>query len=286
MEPTGQPGAARYAILFVLILLAGFAIRALLGNSLGQSFQTVNPCPGGCLPTPTEVGPCLGECLPTPTEAGPCLGECLPTPTEAGPCVGECLPTPTEASPGQTFIQIDPLLQQATSASFAFNTPSDMQLGQTVTIQLLLSPSASPDQLSTQVSGGENVVSGSLQIAPLMKAELVPQDTEAFKITALPENAEQVVSTTDTTKWEWIITALKAGRQHLTLVVYRQVKYQGQDFWRDVKSYQSDIAIDVTLLQRIQDMDWGWAGGVLVTALLIPGFWRWLDGRKAKRKHS
>jgi len=170
------------------------------------------------------------------------------------------------------------------SASFAYNAPESLALDQTTTVQLLINPSSSPDALATQAVKGGSVISGTVEITPRMKAELIAPDGSAFAITALHDSPEQLVSATQTTKWEWQVTPKKEGLQHLTLVIYRLVKYQGQDYWREVKTYQSDIAINVTLSQRIQALDWNWFGGVLITAILVPAFWRWVDHSKKRRR--
>ena len=64
------------------------------------------------------------------------------------------------------------------------------------------------------------------------------------------------------------------------MVVYRLLQYQGQDYWREVETYKTNINVNVTVAQRIQSIDWKWLAGILITALLIPAFWRWIDNRK------
>ena len=115
-----------------------------------------------------------------------------------------------------------------------------------------------------------------------MKAVLIAQDADAFIITQIPEDAVQLMSATDTTQWKWLITAKKGGPQILTLVVYRLIQYQGQDYWREVETYKANINVNVTIAQRIQSIDWKWLAGILITALLIPALWRWIDNRKKK----
>ena len=158
-----------------------------------------------------------------------------------------------------------------------------MLLGETTTLELLLNPSLSPEALSTQVTESGQVTSASVQITPRMKATLLSDDTQAFSIQPEQDNPEQLVSGTETTRWAWLVTAHKSGQQKLTLILSRLVQYQGQDYWREIESYQADIDVKVTVAQRLGSLDWEWIVGILATAVLIPAFWRWLDQRK-KRK--
>ena len=188
--------------------------------------------------------------------------------------------------------QIDDILRQSISASIAYNKPQSMLLGGTTTIELLLNPSLSPEALSTQVAASAasgasgEVASASVQITPRMKATLLSDDAQAFSIQPEQDNPEQLVSGTETTRWAWLVTARKGGTQKLTLILYRLVQFQGQDYWREIESYQADIDVKVTVAQRLGSLDWKWIVGILITALLIPAFWRWLDYRKKKKLPS
>jgi len=184
------------------------------------------------------------------------------------------------------LVQIDDILRQSISASIAYNKPQSMRLGDTTTIELLLNPSLSPEALSTQVTESGQVTSASVQITPRMKAVLLSDDAQAFSIQPEQDNPEQLVSGTETTRWAWLVTAHKSGQQKLTLILYRLVQYQGQDYWREIESYQADIDVKVTVAQRLGSLDWKWIVGILITALLIPAFWRWLDQRKKRKLGS
>lgn len=182
------------------------------------------------------------------------------------------------------LLEIDHALNESMQSSFAFNMPDRMKLNDTTAIELLLNPSISSSDLGAQISENGAIETGILEISPLMKAELIAQDPEAFKITEIPENSEQIISATDTTRWTWLLTAKKKGVQTLTLVIYRLVQYQGQDYWREVQTYKSDIIINVTIAQQLESFDWMWLVGIIVTALLIPAFWRWIDKRNKEKE--
>jgi hypothetical protein len=180
--------------------------------------------------------------------------------------------------------QIDQMLSQSMNSSFAYNSPTTMTLNANATIELLLNPSLPAEQLESQIQESGSVTTGTIAITSQMKAQLISQDPDAFVIRPLHDDAIQLISGTDTTRWAWVVTAKKSGPQKLVLIIYRLVEYNGQDSWREVRSYQSDIDIQVTLAQRMQSIDWKWIVGIVVTALLIPAFWRLIDRRKKKSK--
>lgn len=184
------------------------------------------------------------------------------------------------------FTEIDEALRQGLEGSLAYNAPESMRLDETVTVELLLNPSLSPEQLGEQITEGGEVVTATVEVTPRMKAELKAQDQQAFDIQPLHDTPEQLVSGTQTTEWRWWVTAKKGGLQQLTLVVYRLVRFEGQDYWREVETYRSDIEVKVTMLGRLKAWDWKWLLGILLTAILIPAFWRWADKRNKGKEKS
>jgi hypothetical protein len=186
----------------------------------------------------------------------------------------------SQLSVQEQLAQIDQVLSQSMKSSFAYNSPSSMKLEETGTIELLLNPSATTEQLGNQITETGTVNTGTLNISPRMKAELIAHDPEAFSIRSIPEDPIQLISGTETTKWEWLVTARKGGTQTLTLVIYRLIQYQGQDYWREVETYKANIYVNVTIAQLIGALDWKWMLGLLLTAIAIPAFWRWMDQRK------
>lgn len=196
------------------------------------------------------------------------------------------LPTPwlypvTGSNP---FEEIDTLLNQSISASIAYNAPSEMEVDETVTIELLLNPNLSEPELVKEVSEPGIVFYGSAEITPQMKAEIILPTEDALLVKPLHDNAVQFISGVETTKWSWFLTAKKAGTQRLTIVVYRLVKVDDEESWREVETYKSDIDVKVTLASRIKSLDWKWIAGIIVTALIVPGFWRWVDARNKKKE--
>ena len=200
-----------------------------------------------------------------------------PTPIESGPS------TPP---PGSALASIDSVLQNAVMGRIAYNAPSTMQLDHSLEIQLLLSPSAGPDELKNQIVETGQVTEAEVLVSPLMQAELLADDPAAFVIQPFLASPEQVVLADNPTEWRWSVTAKKAGSQVLTLLLKRQVLYNGEYTWRLVQTYKNTILISVSAGQQLQKFDWKWLAGILLTAILIPALWRIIDQRNKKKKGS
>jgi hypothetical protein len=230
----------------------------------------------GCGAAATPAAPATAA----PATAAP--AEPLPTATLSS-VIGTPNPPPATAeSPNDIFSQlqqIDSLLQQQIMGSIAYNTPESMNLGQTATIELLLNPALSPEQLGTQVTEPGTINTAALEITPRMQAVLLSPLQEAFTIQPIQEEI-QLISAAETTKWSWFITARQSGTQKLVLVIYRLVKYDGQDYWREVETYRTDIEIKVPFAQRILSIDWKWLVSIMVALLSLPFFWRWSARRR------
>jgi hypothetical protein len=182
----------------------------------------------------------------------------------------------------QQLASIDDALKQTLTASIAFNAPQEMKLNESTTIELLLNPSVSPEKLGTQVTEPGDVVVGNIEITPRMKAVLKSQDKDAFDIQPLHDDPEQLISGTATTKWSWFVKANKAGAQKLTLVIYRLVRVEGLEDWREVETFSKDIDVKVTFMQRLESFDWKWIIGIIITLVLIPAAWRIIDRQTKK----
>ena len=183
---------------------------------------------------------------------------------------------------------------------FVYNPPSSLMLNETRDFVLEISPSLSSEALATQVlsasglptsvaapgmflepSGAVAVLrSGTVEITSKMQAVLRSDDKQAFDIQELHDDPIRDVDPNITTKWHWLVTARKSGPQRLTLVIFRQALVNDEQHWPEYETFRDEIMVNVTLAQRLGSLDWKWIIGTIVTALLIPGFWRWVDQRK------
>ena len=178
----------------------------------------------------------------------------------------------------------DDALNDFLLGNIAYNAPEKMKYDDTVTLELLLSSSKSQEELKEIINKVGIAESATVEITPRMKAVLRAENSEAFEIQSIHDSPEQIVGESQETRWAWIVKAKKAGEQNLILSIYRLVKYDERDYWREVESYKTKITVEITLGQRIKAWDWKWVILTIITAILIPAFWRWIDGRKKKEK--
>jgi hypothetical protein len=184
----------------------------------------------------------------------------------------------------EQFAQIDILLRQNINSSIAYNTPNVMNLGDTVTINLLMNPSLSNQQLGAQVTGSGPVTTATIEITPQMRAKLTSADKDAFTIQPI-QDSDQIISGTQTTKWTWMVTAEKAGLQTMTLTIFRLIQYKGHDYWHEVEEYQDQINVKVTLPQLFMSVDWKWYAGFIISFVCcVLGILTYLNGRKKRAK--
>jgi hypothetical protein len=198
------------------------------------------------------------------------------------------------------FDEIDKQFTNLSIGQIAFSKPEEMKIEDTTTVELILNPSVPESILATQLvtqSGfitstadvnnlmapsGESVriETSQIEITPRMKAVLLAQEPDAFIIQEMHDNAEQVVSSVNTTTWRWTVTAQKEGSQTLELIIYQLVKYDDKEFWHEVETYKSSIVVYVTVSDRIKSLDWKW----IASAILIPliaVIWNWIRNKNS-----
>jgi hypothetical protein len=242
------------AVFFLIVILKGF------GPKVGSTFSTISNCLEPCPPliAPTSI--------------------IVPTPPIHPPVTG--------GGGGQLEI-IDSILNETISASIAYHAPTEAQIGETFLVELLLNPSLSEKQLVDQITDPSTFVTfATVEITPQMKAEIVSPVQEALSILPLHDNPVQLISGTATTRWSWYVTPHERGDQKLTIIIYRFVRYNDEDYWREIKTYESNLNVRVTLASLIQTLDWKWIIGGIASAILIPGFWRWFDKRKNNQEQQ
>jgi hypothetical protein len=61
------------------------------------------------------------------------------------------------------------------------------------------------------------------------------------------------------------------------------VKFEGQDYWREVETYQADIVINVPLSHRLSSFDWKWLISIVVAVISLPFVWRLFSRRKKEQ---
>lgn len=261
------------------------------------SLEYVCHQPPGCACNGSEYFPPTSPSTPNPVTAT--VAAAL---TQAAISIQTIIPTSTlpELSLEEQFARVDAEIKKNLPGSFSYTAPTAMNLDETFTIQLLLNPSLTPEELATLLveesnlttntsvpgelvtESGEavDIVGGIIEVTPRMKAILVSEDPEAFTVQRLHDDDVQMIGRTTTTKWQWTIKARKEGNQKLIIVISQLVKTDGKEFWYEVETYQADINVKVTLGQRIKSWDWKW----LASVLLVPVFWKIYDAYMKMRE--
>jgi hypothetical protein len=306
-----QTAAAELSSTSVAILYTQVSIY----QTLTATFQATMPT-ATFSPTPTYT-PSSGELLGTQIAATSTVAAALTkaanaqlvftnTPMPATPILSTANPTMTIRA---AFGEVDTQFQNTLKSNLAFNKPGQMKKDDTTTIELILNPSLSKADLATQLvdqggfatstaepnvliaPNGEKVTvtTSQIEITPRMKAVLLPQDPEAFTVTSMHDNAEQVVSSVTNTTWRWSVTAKKEGSQMLELVIYQLVKYDGKEFWHEVETYKANILVEVTPKEWFQSWWAATIGAITAIAAIIISFQsicKWFEERKKKAAES
>ncbi len=197
-------------------------------------------------------------------------------------------PPPTETTEPPTldplFDEIDRALEAQPLASAAFNAPTELPLGDSAEIQLLLSLSKPVSDLQAELTEIGQSQGAQVRVAPLMEARLTGG---GFRIEALTPERQPIGRTTDT-EWRWEVEGTEQGSQRLHLSLSALITAGGEQTPRAVRTFDREIDIEVTLRQRITGFigdNWQW----LWTAILVPlGYLvlRWVKARARPREEQ
>jgi len=174
---------------------------------------------------------------------------------------------------------VDAILAQLKLGNVAFNTPSTINIRETVSIHVALSPDASAAVLEDRVDGPGGKVSQALQVSNNMEARL---SGEGFRI--VPVTSERQAVSSGITEWIWDVTPLAAGRHTLTLTIDALINVNGETVPRTLRTFRKPIQVEVTATQRVSGLlsehgKWLW------TTLLVPIF-GWMARKRSNRKKS
>lgn len=171
---------------------------------------------------------------------------------------------------------VDQILESLEFGTIVFNTPSTINLYDTVVIELVLGLNESVDELSERIEAVGELENECIKVSERMKATLLGQN---FSITAITSE-KQVVSASETTKWKWQVQPNSAGRHKLHLTVSVLLRINNESTPRAIRTFAKEIEVEVTWRQRIASFlgnYWQW----LCTAILFPIlFWLWNRRRR------
>jgi len=183
--------------------------------------------------------------------------------------------------------EISDVLVNAVQGHILFDPPATMKQGkeERMTAFITKNPLDTFEELKKHLPADRKMVFEEISVLPYMTVKLDCEDDGAFKIKAL-QLEDQFVGTDRPSVWNFEVTPLKSGEQHLELIVGVRIKHPGEtDEGRFYPVYDRkiDVQIDyVFTVSSIWQNYWQW----ILTAVLIPlsvaGF-KWLGNRQKKK---
>jgi hypothetical protein len=187
-------------------------------------------------------------------------------------------PTPTERTADDPMSEVDRKLAALPLGNIAFNTPETIPLGDTATIELLVSMKEAEEELRQQVHGIGGVETAHVQLSDQMEAKVTGLGFHIEPIT--PER--QAVSQTQETRWRWQIEPAKSDTLELNLTLSALIKIDGEPSARAIRTFEKTIVVKVPFGQHVVT---AMSNNIelLTSVVLIPvagGTWRYFRKRK------
>jgi hypothetical protein len=189
---------------------------------------------------------------------------------------------PPPTMPATSLGVVEEIVSNLEWGNIAFDTPKKMKFEEPKTIELLLSPTKSVQELQSSLKSHEQTESARIQISNRMKAGL---SGLGFKIeTSIPQ--EQAVDRGKTTQWKWEVTPTKDGDQNLSLTLSAIIIVSNQKVPLVIRTFDKTIEVEVSVGQRISifvagNWQWLWAS-ILVP--LSPFLWKWYQKKRGKKQ--
>ncbi len=183
----------------------------------------------------------------------------------------------TEAPPPDTSTTaVDQILSQLVLGNLAFNAPEKINIEDTVSIRVALSPDQGAAAVGARIEEPGRIISETLQVSNLMQARLTG---EGFKIVAVTPEKQAVSS--GITEWLWDVTPLKEGKHQLTLSMDALITVNGEVVPKTLRTYRKPIEVEVTATQVAGNFlsehgKWAWS------TLLLPLF-AWVAKKRKDR---
>jgi hypothetical protein len=167
------------------------------------------------------------------------------------------------------FEEIDQVIRGLPWVNIAFNAPATLALGESVVVQLLLSPAQPVRRLKRQLTELGERRGARIKASNRMEARLTGV---GFRIEAVTPEV-QAVTRRQNTEWRWEVEPTGTGTRRLHLTLSALIDVEGTESPRTVRTFSQTLEVRVTLLRRVSGFvgdNWQW----LWTALLIPvGGW-------------
>ncbi|MDQ1593149.1 MAG: hypothetical protein QOG71_3776 [Pyrinomonadaceae bacterium] len=243
----------------LLLLLASAALMA--GCDSAPQRQSP-PQYSGAPPQNTNATAASANTAAAPTATPSPRDTTAASPTMSAPSTQSATPTST---PGGD--SVDAYLNSLPRGEVAFNTPEKMRLEQSVNVEVKLGKANLAGQLEKLIKEEGKVESHPIKVGNVMEAQLAGAGFEIIPITP----AEQPLSDSMPTEWEWQVKAKQEGTQRLHLTLTVVVLVEGKERRRKIDTFKKDILVEVTSGSRIAGFVYDNVGWI-VTGLLFPLF--------------
>lgn len=189
---------------------------------------------------------------------------------------------PPPTMPATSLGVVEEIVSNLEWGNIAFDTPKKMKFEEPKTIELLLSPTKSVQELQSSLKSREQTESARIQISNRMEADL---SGLGFKIEALVPQ-EQAVYRGKTTQWKWEVTPTKDGGQNLYLTLSAIINVSNQKVPLVIRTFDKTIEVEVSVGQRISTFvagNWQWLWASILVPL-SPFLWKWYQKKRGKKQ--
>lgn len=196
-----------------------------------------------------------------------------PPPPPPGP-----QPGPPPPPVGPIGNEIDRIIEGLQFGNIAFNSPTELTVGETAVIQLLISGGRPIQDLKQEITALGEREGARIRVSEVVEARLTGL---GFEIQAISDE-RQPVGQAGTTRWSWEIEPTKDGPLRLHLTVSAIVNVRGEQSMYTIQTFERTMQVDVRWSDRVSGFvgdNWQW----LWTAIFLPvGAWLLQRRRKAK----
>lgn len=185
-------------------------------------------------------------------------------------------PQTETTTPDTSTTAVDQILSQLVLGDVAFNAPEKINIEDTVSIRVALSPDQGAAAVSARIEEPGKRIAETLQVSNLMQARLTG---EGFKIVSVTPEKQAVSS--GITEWLWDVTPLEEGKHQLTLSMDALITVNGEVVPKTLRTYRKPIEVEVTTAQVAGNLlsehgKWAWS------TLLLPLF-AWFAKKRKDR---
>ena len=158
--------------------------------------------------------------------------------------------TTESATADGELAEVDRKLARLPIGNIAFNTPETIPLGDSATIELVLSLREAQAELRKSIRAAGPVETDDVKISDQMDAKLTGL---GFRIEAVtPER--QAISHTERTQWKWQIEPTKAAKLELNLTLSALIEVKGVPSTRAIQTFARTIYVEVPMGQRVSNL--------------------------------